>query len=246
MAVFGQDIVLPVYVEGYSADVGARLPLTASVRGQGNVVLWRDSVALERRADGLYGGTIDLPVSRIGIGVATLQVNRRDTGDSSRAPLFISLGEDLPVASFEEMLSYLRYFSTPERLRALRDTAPEARPAAWAAFLRETDPVLSTTQHEGLRDYFVRVRQANDRFRDEGVAGWLTDRGMAIIGLGEPDQIYDQGSSEVSQRGRTQVWEYRDPRVSLTFVDQSGFGRWRLTSGSLQDLNAAIRRRRPQ
>jgi GWxTD domain-containing protein len=245
-AVFGQDAVLPVYVEGYAADAGDRLPLQALVRGDANVVLWRDTVSLERRADGLYGGTIDLPVSRIGIGVATLVLNRRDSADSARAPLFVSLGEDLPVASFEEMLSYLRYFAAPDRLRALRDTAPEARPAAWAAFLRETDPVLSTTQHEGLRDYFSRVRQANDRFRDEGMPGWLTDRGMAIVGLGEPDQIYDQGSSEVSQRGRTQIWEYRDPRVSLTFVDQSGFGRWRLTTGSLQDLQSAMRRRRSQ
>jgi GWxTD domain-containing protein len=185
-----------------------------------------------------------VPVSRIGIGVTTLVLNRRDTPDSVRAALFVSLGEDLPVASFDEMLSYLRYFTTPERLRALRDTVPEARPAAWAGFLRETDPVLSTPQHEGLTEYFGRVRQANERFAEEGTSGWLTDRGMAFVGLGEPDQIYEQGSSDMAQRGRSQIWEYRDPRVSLTFIDQSGFGRWRLTASSQTELLAAIRRKR--
>jgi GWxTD domain-containing protein len=220
------------------------MPVIVRVRGDRDVTLWHDTVSLDRRAVGLYGGTVGVPVSRIGIGIATLVLNRRDTPDTSRAPLFVSLGEDLPVASFDEMLGYLRYFTTPERLRALRDTAPEARPGAWAAFLRETDPVLSTPQHEGLTEYFGRVRQANERFREEGTTGWLTDRGMAFVGLGEPDQVYEQGSSDMAQRGRTQIWEYRDPRVSLTFVDQSGFGRWRLTAASQAELQSAIRRKR--
>ena len=73
----------------------------------------------------------------------------------------------------------------PQRLRALRDTAPEFRGLAWAEFLRETDPVASTPEHEGLRDYFGRIEEANERFREEGGRGWLTDRGMVLVGLPE-------------------------------------------------------------
>jgi GWxTD domain-containing protein len=140
------------------------------------------------------------------------------------------------------MLSYLRFFTAPHRLQALRDTTAEARPEMWAAFLRETDPNPATGIHEGLRDYFTRIQVANLRFREEGGAGWLSDRGMVYVSLGDPDQLYEQGSVDISQRGRVQVWEYRRYQVQLMFVDQSGFGRWRLTTTSEADFHSVVRR----
>jgi GWxTD domain-containing protein len=192
----------------------------------------------------LHSGVVPVPVARVGIGIATLLVARAGGADTVRAPIFVSLGEDLPVASYEEMLGYLRYYAAPERIRALRDTAPELRAAAWAAFLKESDPILSTPQHESLREYFGRIRLANERFRDEGGPGWQSERGMALIVLGEPDQVFEQGTGDnLGQRGRTQVWEYRERRLAVYFVDASGFGRWRLTPQSLADVNAAMRQR---
>jgi GWxTD domain-containing protein len=141
------------------------------------------------------------------------------------------------------MVNYLRYYAVPERLRALRDTLPEARAAVWATFLRETDPVPSTVPHEGLREYFTRLRAANARFREEASAGWLTDRGTAYLAFGEPDQILDPNGPEQNVRGRNQVWEYREPRVTLVFTDQSGFGRWRLNGPSQAQVQQALRQR---
>jgi GWxTD domain-containing protein len=199
---------------------------------------------------------VRVPGSRAGIGIVALVVVRRDGAsaglsapvggagpDSVRAPLFVSLGDELPVASFDEMVSYLRYFAVPERLRALREGDAAARGAAWAAFLRESDPDPATTQHEGLRAYFGRIRQANVRFNEDGTPGWITDRGMALVGVGEPDNIIDQGIGDIGVRGRTQVWEYREQRVQLVFVDQTGYGRYRLTPSSSAELQGAIRRR---
>jgi len=188
---------------------------------------------------------INVPVSQLGVGVTTLVAWRGDSAgvrDTARSPVFVSFGDELPVASFDEMLNYLRYFTTPQRLAALRAAPPAQRAAAWATFTRETDPVPATPQHEGLRDYFARVRVANDRFREEGVPGWVTDRGMVLVSLGEPDQLYEQGGADVNQRGRAQIWEYRQHRLQLVFVDQTGFGRWRLTTSSDSDLRAVLRR----
>ena len=86
------------------------------------------------------------------------------------------------------------------------------------------------------------MRVANERFREEGVPGWTTDRGMVFVALGEPDQLYEQGGTDINQRGRAQVWEYRQNRLQLIFVDQTGFGRWRLTTGSEADFQQAVRR----
>jgi len=162
--------------------------------------------------------------------------------DTASTPVFVSFGEELPVATFEEMLTYLRYFAPPERLQALRTATPEERARAWVRFLEETDDNRVTPINERLRDYFGRVRLANERFRDEGQAGWQTDRGMVFVALGEPDQVYEQGASEVSARGRAQIWEYRQHGVQLVFVDQTGFGRWRLTTGSESDFQSILRR----
>ena len=94
-----------------------------------------------------------------------------------------------------------------------------------------------------MHEYFIRVQRANDRFREEGVPGWMTDRGRVLLGLGEPDQVIDQGNVAVNTRGRTQMWEYRSINLQLVFYDQTGFGRWRLTTSSEIEFEGAWRRR---
>ena len=237
---FGRDTSASIYLEAYGSG-GDRVPLEARVLGEKNAVLWRDSLSLPRHG-ALYSGRVEIPIRRLGVGITSFHVRRLDTGDSARTPVFISFGDDLPVASFEQMLDYLRYFTTPDRIRALLATPPEGRAAAWAEFLRETDPFPATPQHEGLADYFARLTQATERYREEGMPGWLTDRGMVFIVLGDPDQIYETGNGDIAQRGRAQIWEYREHNLQLTFIDQTGFGRWRLTAPSENDFQLLERR----
>ena len=243
--VFGRDTTARVYLEGYGVGAGAgasAVPVRLTVVGDRGAQLWTDTASLARRGP-LFSGVIPVPLAPLGVGrVVTLVAHRTDSRDSTRAPLFVSFGDELPVTTFEDMLGYLRYFSAPARLAALRKASPDGRAAAWGEFLRGTDPVPATPQNEALRDYFGRIAQANVRFRDEG-GGWLTDRGMVYVTLGDPDQIYQQGGVDVNTRGRAQVWEYRDDRVQLVFIDQSGFGRWRLTPSSENEFRMLARRR---
>lgn len=250
VALFGQDSVIAVYVESYPGgrarrdeSASASVPLSLVVRGgdRASAVFWSDTVRLPRRG-ALYAGIVHVPVGRIGVGPATLVIARGDVPDSAGAPLFVAFGEDLPVASFAEMLAYLRYFAAPRRLEALRDAPPERRAAAWAAFLRATDPDPATPQHEGLRAYFDRIAQANARFREEGTPGWLTDRGRVFVALGTPDEVYEPTSIDLNQRGRVQTWEYRRHGVQIVFVDQTGFGRWRMTLASESEFESLVRR----
>ncbi len=238
-ATFGRDSLFLVYLEAYGD--AATVPVVATVRNEKGAEVWTDTVDLSRQG-GLVSGVLRLPVSRIGIGTTTLTVQRGDAANTVRTPVFVGFSDNLAVGSFEEMLSYLRYFAPPTRIRALRDTAPEFRGLAWAEFLQETDPVPSTPEHEALRDYFGRIEEANERFREEGGRGWLTDRGMVLVGLGRPDQIVEQASSNASQRNRVQIWEYRQHGAELVFVDQTGFSRWRLTPGSEAEFQSILRR----
>ena len=198
-------------------------------------------VSLTRHGDH-FSSVFPVPVARLGVGVMTLGLNRVGAADTVRIPIFIAFGEDLPVATFTQMLDYLRYYVSANRLQAMRDAPAEARAALWATFLKETDPVPQTPAHEGLRDYFSRIAQANVRFREEGQPGWLTDRGRVSIALGQPDQIYEPTMSNVGQRGRNLIWEYRDHRLQVVFIDQTGFGRWRMTIASESEFETVVRR----
>jgi len=236
----GQDSTLAVYVEGYGG--GSVLPLRASVFGENaSTPVWSDTTSLTRRGT-LFSGQVNIPVSQLGVGALTLAVATTQGSDTTKAPLFITFGEELPVATFTEMVNYLRYFGSPARLQALRDAPPNGRAAAWAAFLRETDPDPATAANEALRDYFGRIAQANSRFREEGGIGWMTDRGRVFVALGTPDQFYEPNTTDLNQRGRAQIWEYRRHRIQIVFTDQTGFGKWRLTVGSEAEFEALVRR----
>ncbi len=239
-AVFGRDSVVPLYVEGYGP--GPTFPLTVrAVSDAGGGVLWSDSIDLPLRGE-LFSGVIQVPVSQLGVGVVSVGVSRSGSADTVRTPVFVAFGEDLPVATFSEMVDYLRYYASIARLQALRNAAPAARASAWSQFLRETDPNPGTPEHEGLREYFGRVAQANIQFREEGGAGWMSDRGRVFVSLGRPDQIFEPNVADLSQRGRTQIWDYREHRLQLLFLDQTGFGRWRMTPSSELEFESVLRR----
>ena len=239
----GQDSVLPVYVEAYME--GTTLPVRASVYGENaSTAVWSDTSSLTRRGS-VLSGIVKIPIARLGVGALTLAVsstNSPDSATATKAPVFVTFGEDLPVATFNDMVNYLRYFGSTARLQALRNAPPDARAAAWATFLKETDPDPQTSVNEALRDYFGRITQANTRFREEGESGWLTDRGRVFVGLGPPDQFYEPNTTDLNQRGRAQIWDYRRHRLQIVFVDQTGFGRWRMTVSSEAEFEAVMRR----
>lgn len=237
---FGQDSTLLIYLEGYGT--GTSLPVRVSVFGENtSTPVWSDVLALQRRGM-LFSGQLSIPVAQLGVGALTLAVTSTQAPDTTKAPVFVTFGEDLPVATFTEMVNYLRYFGSPARIQSLRDSPPDARASAWTAFLRETDPDPTTPLNEALRDYFGRIAQANSRFREEGGTGWLTDRGRVFVALGPPDQFYEPNTTDLNQRGRAQIWEYRRHRLQIVFIDQTGFGRWRMTVGSEGEFEALVRR----
>ncbi len=238
-ATFGQDSTIPFFLESYGSGGDTRL-VRFDVRAEDGRRMYRDSAVLQRRGD-IYAGTVAVPASRVGIGGMNFVAWLGGGSDTVRAPFFVGFGGDLPLASFDEMLNYLKWFAPPYRLQALRDTAPEFRPGAWMTFVRDYANVNGTG--DALREYFGRLFEANTRFREETVPGWMTDRGRVLLGLGRPDQIYEQIGRGLSQQGRTQIWEYRNQGVSLTFQDQSGFGRWRLLNTSENEFLNAWRRR---
>ncbi len=243
-AVFGRDSTVAVYIEAYGQ--GPRQPVDFVVRNDKGAQVWRDSANLARRG-ALFSGIVSVPISNVGIGTAQVSFTRRDGTDTVKAPLFVSFGEDIPLMSFDDMIGYLRFFATPGRLNALKSAPPEKRASVWAEFLRATDPYPETPINEDMQAYFGRIQIANAQFRMDRNPGWLSDRGMVFVALGEPDQIVERNvnqSISTTQMGNTtriQIWLYRQYNSQLVFYDDNG--RWRLTRPSETDFLALNARR---
>jgi GWxTD domain-containing protein len=239
--VFGRDSVLPVYLEAYGGIPPFIVRVTAQTLDGHTVTA--DTVPMLDRG-GLLTGEAKLRVDRLGLGLLRIIAARQDGSDAVAVPAVVSFGEGLVVATFDEMLEYLRYFVPPERLQSLRNATPAQRPAAWMAFVRETDPNPLTMEQEALRDYFERIHTANTRFREVDTPGWTTDRGKVFDVLGEPEEITEPVVTP-SQRGRTQVWEYRRQKMRFVFVEEGDGERWRLTPPSQAEFDAMLRRPKP-
>jgi GWxTD domain-containing protein len=245
-AVFGRDSTVAFYVEGYGQ--GNRLPVQFVVKNNSGVQIWKDSLVLARNG-ALFNGVVNVPISTVGVGIAHVFFAPAGVPitDTIGAPLFVSFGEDIPLMSFEDMLGYLRFFGTPSRLNGLRNAPVEKRATVWADFLRATDPVPETPVNEDMQAYFGRIQEANAQFKMDRNPGWLSDRGMVFVALGEPDQIYERNINEMlsptqtSSYARLQIWDYRQYNSQLIFYEDAG--RWRLTRGSETEFFALSSRR---
>jgi GWxTD domain-containing protein len=235
---FGSD-TLHLYLEAYGFDSAADSVAFRALDEEGNEV-WRHGTAL---AGGPTISTAMAVVDPGALPIGELRVEAvvRGGEDTVRAPVLVSFSEHWVVANFEEVLNLLRFFGYDERIRAMRDAPAAERPDLWREFWAETDPNPATPEHEALNEYFGRVQRANVQFREGNQAGWLTDRGEVFINLGEPDEVFDQSSDLQGQR-RAIRWTYTAERLTLEFVDDSGFGRFRLTPSSRAEYQRVLNR----
>jgi GWxTD domain-containing protein len=243
-AVFGRDSLVSVFLEAYGA--GDRLPISYVVTNDDNARVFSDSAVLTRKGPA-FSGVVQVPISAVGLGISKLSFARRGSADTASLPVFVSFGEDIPIMSFANMVEYLRFFAPEWRLKPLRDAPPARRASMWASFLHDTDPIPETSINEDLDAYFGRIRQANVQFANDRNPGWLSDRGMVFVALGEPSQVAErninQGTTrtQIGESTRVQIWVYDQYRAQLVFYDDNGH--WRLTRASENEFWAITTRR---
>jgi GWxTD domain-containing protein len=219
---------LTVLVEGYRMSPGSRLPI-AVVDAADSVLLQQDlefsgATPIESRLLRFVPSSAPLGELKFALG---------PHGSAGETKALVSLSASWIVSNYDEMLSLLRYFGHEDQLAVLRRATPAERPALWQRFFKDTDPNPATPENEALDAYFARLATADQRYADEGEPGWRTDRGEVYISLGDPDEVID--ASAVNQ-GRIVRWTYNTDRLVLFFIDETGFGRFRLTPTSRADF----------
>lgn len=97
---------------------------------------------------------------------------------------------------------------------------------AFIDFWRSKDPTPNTAKNEVMMDYYNRIRIANERYSTH-FPGWKSDMGMVYIIFGDPSSIDRFPFTDATKP--YEIWDYYDINRKFVFVDNTGFGDFRLT-----------------
>ncbi|MBM4165420.1 MAG: GWxTD domain-containing protein [Ignavibacteria bacterium] len=133
------------------------------------------------------------------------------------------------ISIIDEAISQMVYISTSEEMDSLQEKAisDDERRQRFEQFWKRRDPTPQTERNELLEEYFSRVTYANKQYAVQG-SGWRSDRGMVYIIFGNPDNI-ERHPFDIEIKPY-EIWSYYDQNRRFTFVDETGFGDYRLVT----------------
>ena len=131
------------------------------------------------------------------------------------------------IASCNQAILAMRYILVDDEYKNMRRSKPEKQEELFLAYWKERDPSPETKENELQDEYFSRVAYANNSFKGS-TDGWRTHMGEIYIKFGRPDDIEEY--SDPFTRIYQQRWHYYRINKYFDFVDESGFGDYRLTS----------------
>lgn len=155
--------------------------------------------------------------------------------DSKTQQLFtskaMSFKWDYFPASIDDLDLAIRqtiYIATGAEYDKMREAkTPEQKQRAFMDFWRAKDPNPGSLRNDKMAEYYDRIKIANDRYSTY-FDGWRTDMGMIYIMYGDPSSIERNPFSESSKP--YEIWEYYNISRRFVFIDNTGFGDYRLTT----------------
>lgn len=138
------------------------------------------------------------------------------------------IGVPSNVQDLNKAVEQMLYIATDEQLDFIEDAETrEEEIKRFLDFWKSKDPNPQDEQNEVFNEYFRRVGYANEQFSHYN-EGWQTDRGMVYILLGPPNNI-DRHPFDYDSKPY-EVWQYYDINRQFVFLDDTGFGDYRLVT----------------
>jgi len=145
---------------------------------------------------------------------------------SSRSCLVRMKDLPLTVTDIDKATDQLQYLAKGSEIAFIKEAATqEEKQKRFFEFWAKRDPDPKTSRNELMEEYYVRVAYANKNFT-QYMEGWRTDRGMVFIRFGSPQNV-DRHPFD-SESKPYEIWYYYDQNREFIFVDETGFGDYRL------------------
>ncbi|MDK9700195.1 MAG: GWxTD domain-containing protein [bacterium] len=137
-------------------------------------------------------------------------------------PGIVSQIYDLDIA-----IKQLKYLAEEKKVKEILSLPLEQKENAFRLFWEQRDPSPETPVNEKMQEYYRRIELANSRFTRIR-EGWETDRGQVLVIYGDPTEV--DSHPTVTQGKPYEIWFYSQRNLRFTFIDQDGFGDYRLES----------------
>jgi len=149
-------------------------------------------------------------------------------GLASTSRVFFIRWQGVPkgIKDLDVAIDQLQYIAKDSELSYMREgTTPEEKQKRFLEFWKTRDPNPNTARNEKMNEYYAKVDYANKHFKHY-IEGWRTDMGMVFIIFGSPNNV-DRHPFDIDSKPY-EVWSYYDMNHQFVFVDQTGFGDYRL------------------
>ncbi len=153
---------------------------------------------------------------------------------SSKQFLSRWIGIPSSVKDLDKAISQLVYIASSSEISGMEDAkTKDDKIKLYLEFWKKKDPTPNTEENEVRDEYYRRIAYANQNF-SHYVEGWKSDRGMVFIILGPPNNV-DRHPFEYDSKPY-EVWQYYNLSKDFVFVDETGFGDYRLVTPMYGDF----------
>ncbi|MBP1654135.1 MAG: hypothetical protein H6Q28_691, partial [Bacteroidetes bacterium] len=130
------------------------------------------------------------------------------------------------VTNLDIAIAQVRYIARDNEFDVLEEAQTEdEKQAKLLEFWKRRDPNPNTERNERMEEYYRRADYANKHFQHHR-EGWRTDMGMVYMMFGPPSDV-SRHPFEIDTKPY-EVWRYYDISYDFYFVDDTGFGDYRL------------------
>ncbi|MBN1447702.1 MAG: GWxTD domain-containing protein [Bacteroidetes bacterium] len=215
-----------------------------SISRRGKEVYSKQSTQGLKRGTNTFLATI--ASGGFGVGSYTLRVTIRRADDSTDTGIlaanerqfmveWLTSGAPISINDLDDAIDQLRWFAKDDEIDYIRAAEDEdERRKRFENFWERHNPTPGAGSNQAMIEYYNRVAYANKHY-GHFMEGWKTDRGMIYIIYGKPDYI-DRHPLDVESKPY-EIWEYYDLNRRFIFIDESGFGDYRLLYPIWDDRN---------
>lgn len=171
-----------------------------------------------------------IPTNNMSYGQYTVEVTASNSDYSTVGTSKIeNINTDFPYSlkDIDKLIDQLVYIAKSSEMDNMRDGKTDSeKQKRFLEFWKSKDPTPGTKRNELMIEYYRRLTFANAHFNNTYSEGWKTDMGMVYILFGMPSNI-ERHPYEMDTKPY-EIWEYDNITRQFIFVDNSGFGDYRL------------------
>lgn len=143
------------------------------------------------------------------------------------------IGMSKLIDDLDAAIEQMKYIVHSKKFKKLKKASAKEKKDEFIKFWENMDPTPETEENELMNEYYRRVRYANAHFSGF-TEGWKTDMGMIFILFGPPNDI-ERHPFELHSKPY-EIWYYYDINKTFIFVDETGFGDYRLTEPYYENI----------